>query len=318
MKSRGDSGLDMTQAFDDKVTIVGTNPNIFPSCRIDGAGRSKIAVDSSASQGVLISPSAYTESAAIDNSGDHHGGTYTIIAMNKFCVDTGTGGISFNSAGNINLLAGGGIINLVGTESVNAISNVIKLTSSEVTIIKGPELYIENDKITFVNTVRLAKNLLVGGSALINGELYINHLTGPQQIMDTSMSPILPVFFNTPTVLTGIISQTCINPTMTLGGPAVPAQSTSYIQFTLDPMTTTQAQGRVLPHKHTYKHIACDFKQSNGEVWAESESVGSNEMGTAKKTENFGAPQSQVLDKCKKRFINAFTDTISSLMKSVF
>ena len=320
MKARGDSGVDMTQAMDDKVTIVGSNPNVFPSCRKDGAGREKISIETSASQGIIESKSTYTECEAIDNSGDHHGGTYTIVAMNKFSVDSGGGGISLNSGGNINIMAGGGLVNVVGTECASILSNVIKLVGSEVTVIKGPELYVESDKSTFVNTVKLAKNLVVQGGALINGELFINHMTVPQQIMDTSMSPILPVYFNTPTVLTGIITQTCLTPVMCNHGttPVVPAASTSYIQFTLDPTTTLKAQARVLPHKHTYQHAACTFAQSSGELWAEAEATGSNEAVSAKKTESFGGGMEKIINKCKKRLTNAFTDTMTSLFKGMF
>lgn len=314
MKARGDSGVDMAQIIDDKVTIVGSNPNNFPSCRKDGAGRNKIVIEASTSQGVIESNATYTECEAIDNSGDHHGGTYTIVAMNKLAIDSGGGGISLNSAGNINLMAGGGLINIVSTECSSVISNVIKLVASEINVIKGPELYVETDKSTFINTVRMAKNLIVQGGALINGELFINHMTAPQQIMDTSMSPVLPVFFNTPTILTGIITQNCLNPVKCKdAGKITPAISTNYVQFILDPMTTLMAQGRVLPHKHTYKHAACTFAESSGDVWKESEKLNNNDIVFAKKTESFGGAMDKVIDKVKKRITNAFTDTILSL-----
>lgn len=319
MKARGDSGVDMTQAIDDKVTIVGSSPNIYPSCRTDGAGRNRKIVSSSTTQGSMELPGTYTECEAVDNGGDHHGGSYSMVAMNKFSVDSGGGGISLNSGGNINLMAAGGLANIVGTECVSIISNVIKLVGTEITVFKGPELYVETDNTTFVNSVKMAKNLVVQGGALINGELFINHLTGPQQIMDTSMSPILPVFFNTPTILTGIITQTCINPAVCgEAGPVTPAVSTSHVQFTLDPPTTTKPLGRVLPHKHTYKHVACSFKQSQDEVWAESEATGTNEIVAPKKVDNFGDVMDKVIDKVTDRITNAFIDTVSSLMSGVF
>lgn len=318
-KARGDSGLDMTQVTDDKVTIVGDNPNVYPSCRKDGAGRERLNISTSASQGTISSPSTYTEYEAIDNSGDHHGGTYTIVAMNKFSVDAAGGGISLNSGGNINLMAGGGLANIVATENISAISNVIKLVSTEIIVTKGPELYIETNNTTFVNSVKMAKNLVVQGGALVNGELFVNHMTAPQQIMDTSMSPVLPVFFNTPTTLTGtaqIISTS--PPVSTEGGPAMSPNPSVYLQFTLDPGTTLQAQGRVLPHKHTYKHAACTFAQSQGEVWAEAESTGSNEIVSAKKVESFGGTLDRIQNKIERRVTNAFTDCMSSLFGDIF
>jgi phage baseplate assembly protein gpV len=321
MKARGDSGVDMTQVIDDKVTVVGSNPNIFPSCRMDGAGREKKTVSTSTTQGVIESSSTYTEYEAVDNSGDHHGGTYSIVAMNKFAVDAANGGISLNTGGNITLMAGGGIANIVSTECISAISNVIKFVASEISVFKGPELYVETDNTTFVNTVKMAKNLVVQGGALINGELFINHMTAPQQVMDTSMSPILPVFFNTPTILTGIVTQTCMTPT-TCGGlgtvPLTPAVSTNYVQFTLDPITTTKALGRVLPHKHTYKHAACSFKQSQDEVWSEAEATNENDIVAAKAVDSFGDVMDRIVSKVTKRATNAFVETMTSLMGGIF
>lgn len=317
-RARGDSGLDMTQALDDKVTIVGSNPNVYPSCRKDGAGRERVNISSSTTQGVISASSTYTECQAIDNSGDHHGGNYTLVAMNKYSVDAASGGISLNTTGNINLMAGGGLTNILGTECVSTISNVIKLVSAEVIVCKGPELYVETDNTTFVNTVKMAKNLIVSGGALVNGELFINHMTAPQQIMDTSMSPVLPVFFNTPTILTGIAQMVSFTPTITIGGPAMPATALAYVQFVLDPLTTLRSMGRVLPHKHTYKHAACSFKQSQDEVWEESAETDSNEAVPAKKTENFGDVVDNIVKKVTKRITNAFTDTMSSLMDSLF
>jgi hypothetical protein len=318
-KARGDNGLDMTQVIDDKVTIVGDNPNVYPSCRKDGAGRERLNLATSATQGVIGSPSTYTECEAIDNSGDHHGGSYTIVAMNKFSVDAASGGISLNASGNVNIMAGGGLANIVATECVSTISNVIKLVSTEIIVAKGPELYIETDNTTFVNTVKMAKNLVVQGGALVNGELFINHMTAPQQIMDTAMSPILPVFFNTPTTLTGTAQLiTTTPPVVTEGGPAMAPTPTVYMQFTLDPLTTLQAQGRVLPHKHTYKHAACTFAKSQGDVWAEAEATGNNEIVSAKKVESFGGTLDKIKSKIQKRVTNAFTDCMTSLFGGMF
>lgn len=321
MKTRGDSGLDITQVIDDKITIVGTNPNVYPSCRKDGAGREQTEITQSASQGVSTPPSAYTEVEAVDNSGDHHGGTYTIIAMNKFAVDSGAGGIHLSSVGNINLLAGGGIANVVATECASLISNIIKLSAAEITVIKGPKLYIDSDSTAFTNSVKIAKNLIINGGMFVNGELYANHMTMPHQLMETSMSPILPVYFNTPTILKGIITQTCMNPS-TCGGlgtvPLTPAVSTNYVQFMLDPSTTMKAHSKVLPHYHTYRHAACTFLESSSKVWEEVDSIDLNEPIKPKKVLNFGGTLDRIVNKCKTRLTNAFTDAVTSLMGNIF
>lgn len=318
MKSRGDSGLDITQVMDDKITIVGVNPNVYPSCRIDGSGRSKEVIVSSASEGVRSAAGAYTEHEAIDNSGDHHGGNYSIITMNKFNVDSGAGGIHLTSFGNVNIMAAGGLTNILATDCVSAISNVVKIVASENTVIKGPELYIDTKSTTFTNTVKFAKNLIVKGGMMLNGELYVNHMTIPHQIRDTSMSPVLPVYFNTPTVLKGIITQRCFTPIITEGGPAVPQESSSWIEFTLDPTTTMIAQGKVLPHHHTYKHAACTFTESPTDIWEEVSNGNEDEIMKAKSTGAFGEAVDKVVGKVRTRLINSFTDTLTALMGNIF
>jgi hypothetical protein len=319
MKARGDSGVDMTQAIDDKVTIVGSNPNIFPSCRKDGAGRERKVVTTSATQGTMEATLSYTECEAVDNAGDHHGGTYSMVAMNRFSVDSGGGGISLNSGGNVNLMAGGGLANVVASECASIISNVVKVVSSEIVVVKGPELYVESNNTTFTNSVKLSKNLVVQGGAFVNGELFVNHMTAPHQIMDTSMSPVLPVFFNTPTILTGTAQfiPTCPPIIGAITGAAMPYMPTVYVQFTLDPLTTTRSLGRVLPHKHTYKHAACSFTESQDGVWGEAMATDSNEAVPAKKPESFGG-MSKVMAKVQKRVTNAFTDCMSSLFGGMF
>ena len=132
-KVRGDSGTDMTQVTDDKVTIVGSSPNLYPSCRVDGAGKSKVDISSSESEGMMEMETARSEYEVVDNSGDHHGGAYTIVAMNKFSVDAAGGGISLNTGGNVSIMAGGGLINMTGTEAVNAIARTVSFTASETT-----------------------------------------------------------------------------------------------------------------------------------------------------------------------------------------
>ena len=140
MKARGDGGSDITQVMDDKITIVGSNANIFPSCRGDGAARSKTVSTISPTQGILNCPSTYSDYEAIDNGGDHHGGSYTMVAMNRLSLDSGGGGISLNSGGNINLMAGGGLANIGATACTTVASNVVKMVGNEIITLSGPEI----------------------------------------------------------------------------------------------------------------------------------------------------------------------------------
>lgn len=316
-KVRGDSGTDMTQATDDKVTIVGASPNLYPSCRVDGAGKSKVDISSSESEGMMEMETARSEYEAVDNSGDHHGGAYTIVAMNKFSVDAAGGGISLNTGGNVSIMAGGGLLNMVGTEAVNAIAKTVSFTASEMSVFEGPELYINTENTTFVNNVRLAKNLLVKGSLFTNGELYVNHLTGPHQMMDTSSTDVLPVFFNTSEILSGIMKAKykCMSPPVDGAAPMSGDIMIEVSGFILDPATTSKARGFIRPHSHTYRHIAVDFKEGNMDVWAEAAGLNANEAKMAKPTENYGGSLQKVLAKKMKKVLNDYIDSVTESMK---
>ena len=282
MKTRGDSGLDIAQVMDDKVTIVGVNPNMYPSCRLDGAGREKEVVVASETEGIRSAPGAFTEHEAVDNGGDHHGGNYSIVTMNRFSVDSGGGGCHLTSFGNVNIMAAGGLANIVATDCASIFSNIVKVAASESIVIKGPDLYIDTTSATFTNSVKLAKNLFVKGGIVCNGELYVNHMTIPLRKRDTDMSDILPVYFNTPTTLKGMITQKCLTPVMTEGGPAVGAISASWIEFILDPSTTMYAQGKVLPHYHEYESPDCTFANSPTQLWEEVSGGDENKILKAK------------------------------------
>ncbi len=316
-KVRGDSGTDMTQATDDKVTIVGSSPNLYPSCRVDGAGKSKVDISASNSEGITEMKTARSEYEVIDNSGDHHGGSYSIVAMNKFSIDAAGGGISLNTGGNVSIMAGGGLVNLVATEAINAVGKTVSFTATEMNIFEGTELYINTENTTFVNNVRLAKNLLVKGSTFVNGELYVNHVTGPHQMMDTSASNVLPVFFNTPTILKGIIkaTYTCDTPHAHGAAPSSGGITINVSDFILDPETTSRARGFIRPHSHTYRHLAVDFKEGNTDVWAEASGLNANESKTAKPTENFGAPIEKVMMKKMKKVLNNYIDSVAESTK---
>lgn len=318
MKTRGDSGLDITQVMDDKVTIVGVNPNMYPSCKTDGAGRDKKGISASATEGIKDSNGTFTENAAIDNGGDHHGGVYSIIAMNRFTVDTGAGGIVLTSYGNINLLAGGGLANIVAASCATLDAPIVKLAASEVIVLKGTDFYVDTKSTTFTNTVKFGKNLMVKGGAVINGELYVSHITAPFQMRKTFISPVLPVYFNTPTTLSGTVKLTCKNPVTIDGVPVMPKDANCEITFELDPVTTKVAQGKVYPHSHVYLSPSWSYPKSSAESWEEVEKNGENNILKAKPNLQFGDKISVVVEKDKRRLTNAFTDTLLSLAGKLF
>lgn len=319
MKTKGDSGNDITQVIGDKITFVGAdNPNVLPSCRVDGAGISKVNIQTSSTQGVMNLPGTFTEYQAIDNASDHHSGNYVMVALNRLSIEAGGGGINLNSGGNINILAAGGLCNIVPTECVLIASNQVKINSKEATILKGTELYIETDKIQFINTVKMDKNLIVNGSVLVNGELYIKHITGPINAYPTSMHAALPVYFYPTFQLQAMTTYTCTAPVSTEGGPAAPASGMMITNMTLMPTTYMKPHGYTMPHRHMSMHIGADLKKSPDEIWSDAEDLVENTAKSAKGNNPFGDAIENIKDGTTEIITNALTDTLTQAFSNVF
>ncbi|MBQ7820509.1 MAG: hypothetical protein IJ341_12545 [Bacteroidales bacterium] len=320
MKTKGDSGNDITQVIGDKITFVGAdNANVLPSCRKDGAGISKVNIETSATQGVMKLPSSFTEYQAIDNAGDHHTGNYVIVALNRLALQSGGGGIEIHSGGNINIVAAGGLCNIIPAECALISSNQVKINSFEATILKGKELYIQTERTQFINTVKMDKNLVVNGSAMINGELYVKHITGPINAYPTSMEPALPVYFYPNFNLKGICKFTYNGaPVSTEGGPACPPNGEMTITITLSKDSYEKVHGYTSPHRHQSIHIGADLKASPDEIWKDAEVINGNTAIPAKKNIPFGDAIENVKDNTIEIVTNALTDTLSQAYSSVF
>jgi len=308
MKTRGDSGNDISQIIGNKITFVGgDNPNILPSCRVDKVGHSKINIETSSTQGIIELPGTLPEYEAIDNSGDHLGGTYNIISMNKVTIDSAGGGIHLNSGGNINLMAAGGLANIIATECTNIASNIVKLNSTEAILLNGAELYVNTNKITFNNTVKISKNLIVNGSAFINGELYVNHITGPINSYPTSVHPSMELFFYPLKAMSFMLS-----------GPIPGVSGAIPITLIPQPQQQMSAFGYTMPHRHQSIHIGSDLKESPDMIWEEAEKVSENIRAGAKNNTPFNAAMDNIKEGTTKILTNALTDTLSHVMSNVF
>jgi hypothetical protein len=259
---------------------------------------------------VAITGTARPSYQQVDNSGDHHGGSYSLIAMNKIDFTAATGGINLNTSGNINLNAGGGLVNIMPTMCITAISKTINIAGTDFVAIKANKLLIDANDIMFEQNAKFAKNVLINGGLFVNGELFVNHITCQQQVMDTNDSPILPVYFNSPTILSGMFMQTCLNPILGF----VPAASINQVTFILDPVTTTLSQMKVLPHKHSYRSPACNFKTSTSEVWSEAAALNQQSALAAKKTQQYDKSESEVFAKVKETIISRVSDYITTLI----
>lgn len=322
MKTKGDSGNDVSQILGNKVDFVGAdNPNVWPSCRSDGAGRSRVTIDSSPTEGVMELPFAQTDYEAIDNASDHHGGNYNVIALNRYTVEAAGGGIHLNSGGNINLMAGGGLLNLVGSACTTVSANIVKLHSTESVLVVGPSLYVKAEDIVFENTVKLAKNLVVNGSVSVLGELYVTHITGPINAYATSTAPALPVQFYPTARLGGWAAYTIVDAPRSESPVSSPfAPVTGFIrirELMMDEMTYMKPHAYTNTHHHYSVHIGADLKTSTDEIWADAANLSANTTGTAKPNQPLGDSEENLKDGTMRNLAKAAGDTLSQAFEGV-
>lgn len=298
VNTNGFSGVDTKMVSDDSFTIVGIDPNIDPSVVIDDSGRSRADFTASTTEGMTKWPTAYPEVKTIDNSGAHHGGTYTIVAMNKFVVDAAGGGISLNSSGNITLNGFGGVVNILATAQIEMLSNIVKIDSSGFTIINGPKCDINSKILTINNLAIFANNVLVNGGMMVKGELYTTHITGMKEKFYTKRCQPQAVYFKPDVKISGIMNITNVAPS----SPYMPNSAMCNIELVIpNPLMLTQPCAYSLPHRHRFYHLAADLCSSPDEVWEQCKDIDENAKLKKPKAANNFIKQTQtfVEDKVK-------------------
>jgi hypothetical protein len=147
---------------------------------------------------------------------DMPGGNYDIFAMNRLKMQAGNGGITMQTGGNMKMSGG----------TVEIRADLLTLGSAGGTLgIKGDLVTIEANTLSLKNTnspqgqvvvdstLGVTNNIIIGGGAYVEGELYVNHITAPVEYQVTE---------NTQIIATGPI----INPE---GTPDVPASGWNII-----------------------------------------------------------------------------------------
>ena len=123
-------------------------------------------------------------------------GAFNIVASNKFNVVVGSGGISLHTDGCIDI-TGGGRTTISSLHEINMTSS-----GGNINVICGHNINIQGDTVTIqtanpsnqvvVNSnLGVARNLTVHGSAYVDGELYVQHLTAPMAARNTSLQSTL-------------------------------------------------------------------------------------------------------------------------------
>lgn len=173
--------------FNGDVTIVaGASANLKPSCRkIEDKYASPSYVTGNVTDGKTNN--GRTGYEAIDNATDHIGGLVTIVGLNGINLESGSGGINFNSVGNTVFTNPSGLLTLSAGTSLNICGDQINMASNEATVIKGGEIQCDAPA-TFNGKLSLGSNLRIQGSLGVNGNLIARQLTMEAMPMQTEFA----------------------------------------------------------------------------------------------------------------------------------
>lgn len=302
---KGDVGSYAHTTMDDAFWIVGTEPNTYPTARIEDTGKELVSLASNSASGITNGKTAIPKYEEIDNSSDHHGGTFSFVCMNNFNVDAGGGGINLNTCGNVTIAASGGLTNIVSPLQTTIASDVIECVATSAIVMSGKQLYVESDKTTFEKNVFFNNNAVVNGGMFVNGELFATHITAPLQTNFTG-GPLagsggvpLQCFAPVGTIISGVLTLP-----VPIEGLGVIAAGTPISITTILPLRI----GTVAPHVHTYQTPGFSGAESIGDFSEKAAQAFSNDKAEAQPTLMNDMSFDQLKSKMTKMVTKMITD----------
>lgn len=173
------------------IFTVGAVVNDLPALRVDPRGGlifAGVRTTDNGSDNIYKSIPLCEET---NNEGHFPVGNTTVVSNNSLKIDSGAGGIKLISTGvletstvatemksthSIDLHSGGNLI-LRAAKSISITADIISIRHSD------------DGQVGIGGSLGVENNITVGGSAIVNGEMYVQHITAPAEIQVTE--PIL-------------------------------------------------------------------------------------------------------------------------------
>ena len=178
-------GSEQHFAFRDKIEMIGSAVNDFPSIRFDDKGRStpgRVLVGKNAGAYVDIESVPHVEEV---NNSNFPVGNYSVHATNKYNINVGSGGVDIKTTGPVEIGAttyklGAHKVTINASKGVHIGSeNFVELTSlKNISLRSNKQIYIEPG-------LGVKNNLVVGGGTYLQGETYLHHVTAPAELQQT-------------------------------------------------------------------------------------------------------------------------------------
>ncbi len=185
-QNMGNGGDTISFLKRNKFETVGGSVNNFPSIRVDPEGRSQpieVAVGVSTTYTNIDSVPVVED---VNNDSNFPVGSYTLNVGNKYNVIVGSGGVQIKTSGSVEI---GGTSVKVAASKLNVMaSQGMNLTSESIIELESDKyitLRSKNRQIYVEPGLGIRDNLVVGGGAFVEGELFVNHITAPVEIQQT-------------------------------------------------------------------------------------------------------------------------------------
>lgn len=340
----GYAGVDVENIAVEKNIVVGMQaPNTFPCMKIDENGRSMPQLGVSDNGGSQVVKGTGYECSCVDTSWLAHCGKYNVSAGNKVSFNAGGGGIQMSTTGPIKAISR--YADIISTYGVNLTTRLFTVTTTKRMEFAGSRIDLNFDETYLHGNINFLGNIHVNGGLFVNGEFMCRHMTTQGQMNLTDMSDTLHGFID-PTQKFAIIGTTMVKgsgtATATINGIKSPhgpcvAQNCSVVisdfnfpVFTFfHPVPTLNFKSKgfmdqtsdlqVPAHQHSYKGPACNFLDSQADVFAQAKGLTeSKQPFNAKQTvangaDSLGQFKEQVSNLIKEHGQNWFKDWFSGM-----
>lgn len=188
----GTGGDETIEILRHKYEVVGGAFNDTQSVRVDSVGRTEFNEMLICTKTAFASqkPSPLVERVA--NDGKFPCGNYSLTICNSFNCTVGSGGIHMTTLGTVDL---------AGSQVVISGSNELIMSSpGDVKIVSGSRFNVTADIVTLRQSegkqvgidcsLGVRNNVIIGGGAYVEGELFVNHVTAPVEIQETELTKL--------------------------------------------------------------------------------------------------------------------------------
>lgn len=181
----GDGGDETYLTKRHKFEQVGAVFNDYPSVVIDPKGRSQPFEMLVSTTGAYKNHDAVSHIEEIDNGTNFPCGNDDKVVGNRYSRSVGSGGVQLKTTGSMEL--GGTVLN-AGFKRIHLnSSNGIQLGSEEFIELQSMKsIILRTERQVYIeNSLGIKGNVIVGGGAYVEGELYVNHITAPLEVHQT-------------------------------------------------------------------------------------------------------------------------------------